>query len=762
MRLNKTFIFLVCLALMTSMAWGLSHQTGKVQSTNVSQILDTRTYLDKNKLLAFIYNDGNFCYDNANVLGKTDGLYFPRGSKKTVIYASGLWVGAKVDGTTRMAVAEFSSEFVPGPMANGTYQDDQASFRVYKINRGDDANNNSDYANWPANQGAPVDDLGNPALLGDQMCWTVFNDADPAKHRNTAASTAPLGVEIQESAFAFGRSGALGQVIFLKFLIINKGGNTLEDTYVSLWCDPDLGGASDDLVGCDTSLSLGYCYNDAGSDNTYGTAPPAVGFDFFQGPIVESDNPNDSAKFRGEWIQGYRNLPMTSFNRYINGTDPHSYSESYNYMQGLEPTGEPLVDNNGDTTTYFFAGDPVTGTGWLDGNSADRRFMMSSGPFTMEPDDTQEVVAAICVGQGANRLSSITALRTVDLQAQTVFDQNFDIPSPPPTPTVYTRGYDGKIDLVWTDSSINYVQDYRASLGQFYCFEGYNIYQAESPTGPWTRVATYDYEPSVMQRVFEDTVGANIVVCNEDSTSCDTIARPWDFTKIYQDVANPAKGGSERIIQQAGTNSGLVHHLSFSTSFLDGGPIINNRPYYFAVAPYAVDVDKVTSEDSFFVGQNFEGFISEPLENVLVPVTAIGKSSGAVFIDTAQHVSGPSQGMAIVEYLNYTDTTADDYEVVFDTTETDGSVVWDLKKNGAVVLEDQSNQGGGYDYEIYNGLMVRVMGPDPDIAPPADASNGGVIETATADGTIDPDNVFWSWNSTGEYYVSSDVPGSGY
>src|SRR5439155_805596 len=125
-----------------------------------------------------------------------------------------------------------------------------------------------------------------------------------------AGGTKPLGLEIQQSTFAFARGGALGNIIFIKFRMINKGANNLDSTYVSIWADPDLGDASDDLVGCDTTLSLGYCYNETNNDAVYGGACPAVGFDFFRGPIVQV-SPGV-----------YDTLGMTSFNKYINGEDP--------------------------------------------------------------------------------------------------------------------------------------------------------------------------------------------------------------------------------------------------------------------------------------------------------------------------------------------------------------------------------------------------------------------------------------------------------
>jgi hypothetical protein len=318
MRKTNILLSLLLFLLMTALAWGVSDYTGKMQSGNTALILDTDVTIGANQLEMFVYNDGNFAYDNANVFGKTDGLYFPRGTKKTVIYAGGIWLGGRVNDTIRVAIAEFSSEFVPGPMRDSTYQPDRADFKVYKVARGDTPESNPDYANWPADMGAPVDENGDPAILGDVMTWSVYNDADVSKHTNMG--TDPLGLEVQHTAFAYARGGALGQVIFQKFKIINKGFNTIDSTYVSLWADPDLGNASDDLVGCDTTLSLGYCYNE-GSDNIYGAAPPAVGYDFFQGPIVLAGE-TDTAFVSGEPRPGFRNLPMTSFNKYINGTDP--------------------------------------------------------------------------------------------------------------------------------------------------------------------------------------------------------------------------------------------------------------------------------------------------------------------------------------------------------------------------------------------------------------------------------------------------------
>src|SRR5262249_18020113 len=132
----------------------------------------------------------------------------------------------------------------------------------------------ADYTQGAVPHGAPpVIVLGDGSLniKGDQMLWTVFNDADPAKHTHLAGKTPPLGVEVQQTVYALNRPGAAGQAIILEYHLTNKSANAITDAYVSLWADPDLGGAADDLVGCDVPRGLGFCYNATNNDLVYGT-----------------------------------------------------------------------------------------------------------------------------------------------------------------------------------------------------------------------------------------------------------------------------------------------------------------------------------------------------------------------------------------------------------------------------------------------------------------------------------------------------------
>jgi len=182
-----------------------------------SRIRDTDSYIDGNRLLMFVTNKGSFAYDQGAIFGKSDGLYFPYlgidnilngTAKKTVCFAAGVWI-AGVDsatGDTLVSVAEYGDDYFPGPMVNGTFipsADIDPQYRVFKLYADSQASNpNQDYLEWPSAQGAPVDNAGNPQLVGDQTLWSVFNDANASAHINDAGSDVGLGVEIQNTVWA--------------------------------------------------------------------------------------------------------------------------------------------------------------------------------------------------------------------------------------------------------------------------------------------------------------------------------------------------------------------------------------------------------------------------------------------------------------------------------------------------------------------------------------------------------------------------------
>ncbi|PKK82395.1 MAG: hypothetical protein CVT49_13995 [candidate division Zixibacteria bacterium HGW-Zixibacteria-1] len=435
--MRRTLILAVFIFLFAVSSFSLPPSDAVIQTPDGTRSIDNTTFIDANKILMFVTNHGNFGRDLSGFFGYDYGTFFPftdtslisSGMEtKSPLYASGLWVGGKVGEDIRVALAEYSDEYVPGPMSGETFMSDDPAFRVYKLyidSLGD--NPNDDYLNWPEDQGAPVDDEGDPLMIGDRMLWTVYNDADPSGHANNAGLTNPLGLEVRHTTFAFDRNNEIDNIIFFRLRISNKGPNTIDSCHFSLWVDPDVGGAGDDMIGCDSLLSLGYAYNADNDDSQYGGTPPAIGYNFLQGPMIYTGYPADTARMWGQAFMGYKNIKMTSFNKYINGTDPDNPQEVYNFMRGLTKSGAPYI-YNGSPSNFVHSGDPVAGTGDLDSSPADRRMMLNCGPVTFESGDSTEIIAAIVVGQGSDHLNSVTVMKELDLFARVLYENGFAVP----------------------------------------------------------------------------------------------------------------------------------------------------------------------------------------------------------------------------------------------------------------------------------------------------------------------------------------------
>ncbi len=365
-----------------------------------ARIRDSTRHADVNQLNMVVSNIGSFGFDP---LTGGPGLEWPSGSDSHTVFAAGLWIGAKVDGETRVTVAQYSTEFAAGPLnAAGDPVDPNqtdSQWRVLKVNRGDDETN-PDYALWKQQaldlgpDGPPIDASGNPDFRGDQALWCVYNDAVPIMHTHAAGATQPLGVEVRQMAWGFDSAppGAAAHTTYLEFTLDNKGGDFLEDVYVGFWFDPDLGDGDNDLVGCDPDGYLGFCYDASEPDAQYGYHAPAVGCRII----------------RGAGDQGTK-LGLSSFTKFVNGTDPASATESYAYLEG----GLSLT------------GDPVFGTGVLDQDPRDKRMLLATGPVDLPPGEVEELVIAITVGGEAgvgDRLSNIERLRSYARHAAAIYD----------------------------------------------------------------------------------------------------------------------------------------------------------------------------------------------------------------------------------------------------------------------------------------------------------------------------------------------------
>ncbi len=645
-----------------------------------------RAYMNINFISTVIKNTG---ISDINAGQDASGLIYPKGSGKTAVYQSGfLWaanVGDPNEQDPHVGGTVYREGLQSGWIqADGTVvPESDLSVRIWRVrpdvypggpsvDLGAEASDEVkteadvrsqyelDWTQWPASIGAPYDDVdGNgsydptidvPGVPGaNQTIWFVANDQAASK-TSFMYGTQPMGIEQQATIWGYSQTGALGNMFFRRYLLINKtnilpsGPRTFDSMYVSMWSDPDVGDSGDDYAGCDTALSVSYAYNGKGQDAIYGGTTPCVGFDFFQGPIVASAG--DSAIFKGKRIYGYKNLPMTAAFYYIN-TDPTltdpvqgSYAEGavrwYRFMKGrIGLTNEPFIDPiTGQESPFTLTGDPVAGTGWIDGQQfayADRRIGMASGPFTMAPGDTQEVVVAeILAGavQGVDRLSAISLMKFYDQIAQVAYDNFFDLPTPPPPPDVTVSELDEQIILDWSKDPAR-IELTENSNSKGYKFQGYNVYQlptASSSPSEGIRVATYD---------IIDGVG-----------------------KIYDLVFDPTTGSVVELPVQFGNDVGIQRYISITQDAINQVPLVNGIRYYYAVTAYSYN-------DEF-------GIVPNNLENPLRiftiiphsndPGVTLGEGTGSGL--DVEHI-GTADGVATVTVVDPTQTTGDEYQIFF-------------------------------------------------------------------------------------------------
>ncbi|HZY10729.1 MAG TPA: T9SS type A sorting domain-containing protein [Bacteroidota bacterium] len=374
-----------------------------------------------------------------------------------------------------------------------------------------------DWIEWPWQQGAPYyerngiagyqpdsegksDSTSDEPGLGnaDQVLWFASNDLDPDVSRRLYGSR-PIGIEMQVTCWAYARSDELNNVIYQRYRFIYKGTATtppnavIDSMYIAKWVDPDLGDFKDDLVACVIEKNLGFVYNSSSSDfefNKFDLVPAVVGYDMLQGPRIKKIG--STARWNLSTIKNYENLPMTSFSYFTQVTRTTdvtlgSYTstrEWWNLLRGYRarPLANPRCFSDPTTdecTKYELWGDPQTYRGWVDGRqdpAGDRRFAMSSGPFSMAVGDTQEVVIGLMVAMGSDNRAGIGDLKRIDNAAQDALNVGFKLLDSIPLPPLRIVELDNTLILDW-ESDTAQVQKVESFQSLGYKFETYTIYQ---------------------------------------------------------------------------------------------------------------------------------------------------------------------------------------------------------------------------------------------------------------------------------------------
>ncbi len=671
MQMKKYIIsaFFVFSALTASQAKENSN-TQRIAAPNTHRVMagcdasKSSADLDVNNVRTRIWINGDMWWD----LSGTAIYEVPRNSRKNSMFAGAIWVGGKDQGgNLKMAAQTYrqsGSDFWPGAVDTATATiSAEACLKAdkhYKITFAEVREFHQKYQidgdvnypipqvikDWPGN-GSPQygqqhvlapfhDENGDGTydynagdypkynldgvsvcdtcecdksfLLGDQTIWWVFNDVGNI-HKETDGG--PIGLEIQAQAFGFSTNDEVNDMTFYRYKIINRSPNILYNTYFGSWVDPDLGYYLDDYVGCDVGRGLGYCYNGDENDEGatgYGPNPPAIGLDFFEGPLADTADHFDNNR-NGVMDEPGEQIIMAKFVYYNNNSsttgNPNTADEYYQYLDGHWRDGQPLTyggtgydPSSVDSCSFMFPGDSDPahiGTDSIDpgfdwseveptpggapNNPEDRRFLQSAGKFTLIGGAvnyiTTGAVWARTSSGGAN--ASVKLLKLADVKAQNLFDACFQIMDGPDAPDLAIRELDKEIiiSLSNPEGSNNEKEDYTEKdnnipdiQNAIFLFEGYKVYQ-----------------------VIDGSVTINDLK-NADKAR---LIFECDITNGVKQIVNKSFNGDLNAFvpteEVLGKDLGLKHSFRVTQdAFATGDPaLINHKTYYFMAIAFAYD-----------------------------------------------------------------------------------------------------------------------------------------------------------------------------
>lgn len=311
-----------------------------------------------------------------------------------------------------------------------------------------------------------------------------------------------------------------------------------------------------------------------------------------------------------------------------NNGEPDKATDYYNYLRGIWKDGSKMCyGGNGYNSgagldldiksDFMFPGNSdIWGWGtrtngnedfgktnvWTEqtaGNAAaDRRFMQSAGPFTLEPGAINYITVGIPFAQAANGgpMASVELLRQIDDKCQALFDNCFNVLEGPDAPNVVVQELDREIILYLTNEAGNNVNeafeaedvtiprsyDVTDTAGnvvetinydRHYRFEGYQIFQLADET-----VSVADLYDQSKSRLI-----AQCDIENYDSTQNNQpISKLINYTTTDDILSGQ--------VMVDGENKGIRHSFKITEdkfAATNDKRIVNNKKYYYIAIAYA-------------------------------------------------------------------------------------------------------------------------------------------------------------------------------
>ncbi len=387
---------------------------------------------------AWIPNNGGFwnmnIYDNPSLIN----VEYPIGSLIEHVGEGGLWVGAITpDNDTLVTVTSSWNPWGQGEFMPPTSEPWDT---IWVVNKNDTV----DIPYWE-----------NYVGKADRDFVFRYNDYNDYSMRDSKHN--PLYLDVVEIVHNWSAPDVLANIKLYEYFITPTQFD-LTQVYLSEWVDPNVGTRdvdfagmlSDDYSEYDKELHMGMGLDKPGSVD--GDCNYPVGFKIFP-----PDNVSPSSLFWTFKWGDSSNPP---------GITPNSDRKKYEQLMAARTIME----------------DQQSATG--------AHFIISFGPMSVAKGDTLHFYVAMILGEGKESLIE-TAKALVKIK-----QNDFNVPGPPPNPSIVSDTDDGEVTISWYPTEENnpelYFDKNRAD-GDTLPFEGYRIYKStNSINGPWKLLAEYD------------------------------------------------------------------------------------------------------------------------------------------------------------------------------------------------------------------------------------------------------------------------------
>jgi hypothetical protein len=278
--------------------------------------------------------------------------------------------------------------------------------------------------------------------------WCCFNDSDAVYH--VAGDTRPIGIEVYQTVYAWDIP-CVEDMIFFIYDVKNVSGHTLHDCYFGVVTDCDIGNEAgpsandrctgivyrEYVIGGDTIIvdNVAYQWQETEEPGTPPWSPGTIGFDLLQTPFdlvegMDKDGDGILDQYERDSVYYVNNLPTSMWDLDLDGVpdwrDPSQWPQvGMTALKRFTLASEPNID----AERYMSLAGYSIPTGLYEPfdtlvpDPDDQRFLLSSGPFDLEPDSIKTLVFTVVFADWMGiYVGPDTALALIDQWAEDYYN----------------------------------------------------------------------------------------------------------------------------------------------------------------------------------------------------------------------------------------------------------------------------------------------------------------------------------------------------